>query len=81
MCANMNITLSCEEEIVQKTRKVAQRMGKSLNGLIRDYMCSVAVPESDPSQDLQEFRKNALAHPGKSEPGFRFDRDQAHRVF
>jgi hypothetical protein len=56
-------------------------MGKSLNGLIRDYMRSVAVPESDPSEDLQEFRKNALAHPGKSEPGFRFDRDQAHRVF
>ena len=77
----MNITLSCEEEIVQKTRDAAQRMGKSLNGLIRDYMRSVAMPESDPSQDLLEFRKNALDHAGKSESGFRFDRDQALRVF
>ena len=34
----MNITVSADEKIIERARKVAQTMGKSLNQAVRDYL-------------------------------------------
>lgn len=74
----MNITLSADEEIVKKTREVAQKNGKSLNGLIREYMKSVAG-QVDREAVVKAFKENALHHSGESDEGFRFSREQSHQ--
>jgi predicted HicB family RNase H-like nuclease len=33
----MNITLSINEQVAQRARVAAQKMGKSLNQVVRDY--------------------------------------------
>ncbi|CAN5902484.1 hypothetical protein BH11MYX2_BH11MYX2_40520 [soil metagenome] len=38
----MNITLAVDERTVEKAREAAQKMGKSLNGLIREYIDQLA---------------------------------------
>jgi predicted HicB family RNase H-like nuclease len=34
----VNITLSADEKIIERARKAAQAMGKSLNQAVRDYL-------------------------------------------
>lgn len=74
----MNITLSADKETVRKTREAARLRGKSLNGLIREYMESISN-QSDREVAAKAFRENALTCGGNSEPSFRFSRDEAHR--
>ena len=38
----MNITLSVDEEIVKKVRKIAMEKDTTLTALVRDYLTSVA---------------------------------------
>ena len=38
----MNITLSADAQTVEKARMAAQRMGKSLNQAVRDYLEQLA---------------------------------------
>lgn len=74
----MNITLSADADTVKKTREIARKRGTSLNGLIRDYMRSVA-DQQDRENVAQAFTKNALTSGGKSSTGFRFCREDAHQ--
>ena len=34
----MNITLSVDEQVAQRARDAAKKMGKSLNQVVRDYL-------------------------------------------
>ena len=34
----MNITLSVDEQVAQRAREAAKKMGKSLNQVVRDYL-------------------------------------------
>ena len=77
MCS-MNITLSADENTIRKSREAARRMGKSLNGLLRDYMRSVS-DQIEHKEAAEKFAENALSHGGKSEDGFRFSREDAHQ--
>lgn len=38
----MNITLSVDEQIAQRARDAAKKMGKSLNQVVRDYLEQLA---------------------------------------
>ena len=38
----MNITLSIDEQVAQRAREAAQKMGKSLNQAVRDYLEQLA---------------------------------------
>jgi hypothetical protein len=38
----MNITLSVDEQVAQRARDAAQKMGKSLNQVVRDYLEQLA---------------------------------------
>ena len=42
----MNVTLSLDEELVKKVRKIAVEKDTTLTGLIRDYLESLAAAEA-----------------------------------
>jgi hypothetical protein len=73
----MNITLSADEALIGKTRRYAKAHGKTLNGIVRDYMESL-VGAQDRDEAADEFTRLALAAAGHSEARFVFDRDAAH---
>jgi hypothetical protein len=70
----MNITLSIDEQIVEKARKRAEAQGKSLNQLVREYLRTLAGGD-DPDRSIQEFKR--LSGSGRSR-GWRFNRDEIH---
>ena len=70
----MNVTLSLDEQLVERARKKADALGKSLNQMIRDYLQKVAGGD-DADQSVAEFKR--LSGRGHSR-GWRFDRDEIH---
>ena len=71
MC-HMNVTLSIDEQLVERARKRANALGKSLNQLIRDYLQKLAGGD-DPERSIEEFER--LSGSGHSR-GWRFKRDE-----
>ena len=72
----MNLTLSVDAQLVERARKVARAMGKSLNELVREYLRNLAGDE-DARRDMEELR--ALSRRGKGRSGgWRFNRDELH---
>jgi len=73
----MNITLSADEKIVQRTREYATRHGTSLNQLLREHMERlVGLPNAQDA--AEEFAHLATTQAGCSPEGFVFDRDAVH---
>jgi antitoxin component of RelBE/YafQ-DinJ toxin-antitoxin module len=70
----MNITLSVDEQLVERARKNADAMGTSLNQLVRDYIKKLARVE-DTERIIEEFEK--LSGKGDS-GGWRFNRDELY---
>jgi hypothetical protein len=70
----MNVTLSVDEQTVERARKRAAVLGKSLNQLVRDYLQKLAG-DDDPERSIEEFER--LSGTGNSH-GQRFNRDEAH---
>jgi hypothetical protein len=70
----MNVTLSIDEQVVERARKKAESLGKSLNQLIRDYLQKLAGGD-DPERSIEEFKR--LSGRGHSR-GWRFNRDEIH---
>ncbi len=72
----MNVTLSLDRQVVERARKVAQSMGKSLNQLVREYLEHVTA-QSEAERDVQELRRLSIEAGGQSR-GWRFDRDELY---
>ncbi len=70
----MNVTLSIDEQTVERARKKADALGKSLNQLIRDYLQKLAGAD-DPERNIEEFKR--LSGSGHSR-GWPFNRDEIH---
>ena len=70
----MNITLSLDEQLVERARKRADALGKSLNQLVREYLQGLAGGDV-PERSMAEFRP--LSGQGHSR-GWRFDRNEIH---
>jgi hypothetical protein len=70
----VNVTLSIDEQTVERARKRAAALGKSLNHVIRDYLQKLAGGD-DPERSIEEFER--LSGTGNSH-GWRFNRDEAH---
>jgi hypothetical protein len=70
----MNVTLSIDDQLVERARKKAEALGKSLNQLIRDYLQTVAGGDNA-ERSIEEFKK--LSGRGNSR-GWRFNRDEIH---
>jgi len=72
----MNITLSVDEQVAQRARQAAQRMGKSLNQLVRDYLEQLAG-ESRRGQQWSEFEERCLNSTARLD-GWQFNRNEAN---
>lgn len=72
----MNITLSVDEQTVEKARKVAQAMGKSLNQLVREYLEQLGG-KADIEAELEELNRLSDRAGGRS-GGWQFNRDEIY---
>lgn len=72
----MNITLSVDEQVAQRARDAAQKMGKSLNQVVRDYLEQLAGSSKRTDQWAQ-FEARCLAS-GARLNGWQFNRDEAN---
>jgi hypothetical protein len=71
----LNITLSADEKIIERARKAAQSMGKSLNQAVRDYLEQLAAGEEGLDAELEAL--HSMAGRGNS-GGQRFSRDDLY---
>ena len=72
----MNITLAIDEQVAQRAREAAQKMGKSLNQAVRDYLEQLAGGARRGDQWAQ-FEARCLKSTARLN-GWRFDRDEAN---
>lgn len=72
----MNITLSIDEQVAQRAREAAQKMGKSLNQVVRDHLEQLAGGTRR-GQQWAQFEARSLDSTAKLD-GWRFDRDEAN---
>jgi Family of unknown function (DUF6364) len=70
----VNLTLSVDEQTVERARKRAEALGKSLNQLIRDYLQKLAGTD-DAERWIEEFER--LSGGGNSN-GWKFNRGEIH---
>ena len=70
----VNLTLSIDQQTVERARRRAESLGKSLNQLIRDYLQKLAGGD-DAERSIEEFER--LSGTGNSH-GVRFNRDESH---
>jgi hypothetical protein len=69
----MNVTLSIDDYLVERAREIARQQGKSLNGLIREYLQSLTASTRGPNlaSQFQRLWAERAGHSG----GWRFDRE------
>ena len=72
----MNLTLSIDESLVQRARRVAESMGTSVNQLIRDYLEQLTCPSSV-EDELMELDRLSVQARGRS-GGWKFNRDELY---
>jgi hypothetical protein len=72
----MNITLSVDEQVAQRAREAAQKMGKSLNQVVRDYLEQLAGGARR-GQQWAQFEEGCLSSQTKLD-GWHFNRDEAN---
>jgi antitoxin component of RelBE/YafQ-DinJ toxin-antitoxin module len=72
----MNVTLSVDDEVLQRARRKAEVMGTSVNQLIREYLEQLSG-KANPAEDAVEFER--LSHQaGGDSRGWKFNRDELH---
>ena len=72
----MNLTLSIDDAILEKARRRADAMGKSVNQLVREYLGQLAG-EPDLEALAVEFRQLSRNPTGNSR-GWKFNREEIH---
>jgi len=73
----MNITLSADEELINKSREYAKAHHTTLNRLIRNYLARISGGH-DAEKTADEFVALARAMPGRSDDHYRFSRDDIY---
>jgi len=71
----MNVTLSIDDQLLEKARKHANAAGTSVNQMVRDYLKSV-VGEDDIEADIAFFRRTSGQ--GNPPPDWKFDREEMY---
>jgi len=72
----MNLTLSVEDEIIQRARRHAEAMGKSVNQLVREYLEQLAG-KADLGAIADEYLATSRNPKGNS-GGWKFNREEVH---
>jgi len=71
----MNITLSIDEQTVERARERLRAVGKSVNQEIREHLAHIAG-DDDLERDIEFLRKTAGM--GKPEPDWKWNRDEVY---
>jgi hypothetical protein len=72
----MNLTLSVDERVVERARKVARSMGLSLNQAVRNYLDELAGGLSV-DDEIREMKDLSRRSKGRMKR-WRFDRERLH---
>lgn len=72
----MNLTLSVDDEVIDKARQRASVLGKSVNQLVREYLEQFAGV-SDRHALVQELKELTRTSTGNSR-GWKFNREELH---
>ena len=72
----MNVTLSIDDEGVERARDLAAQRGTSLNQMIRDYLTRLAADRS-PEELIAELERHWATSGGNSH-GERWTREEIH---
>ncbi|HZB88572.1 MAG TPA: hypothetical protein VE291_07955 [Terracidiphilus sp.] len=72
----MNITLSIDEQIVERAREKLRATGKSINQEIREHLAHLAGGDEDLERELEWFVRTSGQ--GNPEPGQRWNRDDVY---
>lgn len=72
----MNITLSVDEQVALRARQAAQKMGKSLNQAVRDYLEQLAG-SSQREALWEQYEKRCLESDARL-GGWTFNREEAN---
>jgi len=72
----MNLTLSIDERVLKRARRVAASMGMSLNQAVRRFLEDLAGDDSVDS-DIAEMNNLSAGSGGRSR-GWRLDREEIH---
>jgi metal-responsive CopG/Arc/MetJ family transcriptional regulator len=72
----MNVTLSLDDRLLERARRLAARRGISLNQMIRDFLSEV-TGEPTPEELLAELDALWSESRGDSR-GWRFNREELH---
>jgi antitoxin component of RelBE/YafQ-DinJ toxin-antitoxin module len=72
----MNVTLSVDDEVLERARQRAEALGTSVNQLVRDYLEQIAG-KSDAAADAAEFARLSRESRGNAR-GWKFDREELH---
>lgn len=72
----MNLTLSVDEQVVERARTTAAAMGMSLNQAVRSYLAELAG-QSSPAADIAEIEQLSLVARGNRR-GWCFDRAELY---
>ena len=71
----MNVTLSIDEQTLNRARQLAQQRGTSLNQLVRHYLETLTA--SDPAQAGAELERLWIEEEGDS-GGWTWNREEVH---
>ncbi len=73
----MNITLSADKRLIEKSRDFAKKHNTTLNNLIREYLKRI-VNEREIEQISLEFENLAKSQAGESPAGYHFNRNEIY---
>ena len=73
-----NITLSADENLIDRARAYAQTRHTTVNQLIRDFLARI-TGQLDSGQAAEEFAALARSHAGRSADEWAFDRQGVHQ--
>jgi hypothetical protein len=73
----MNIIVSIDDQLAQHASEAAQKIGKSLNQVVLEYLQQLAS-SAERDQQWAEFEQSCLTSGGKLN-GWKFNRDEANQ--
>jgi hypothetical protein len=72
----MNVTLSLDDRLLERARRLAARRGISLNQMLRDYLAEIT---GEPSAEELVAQLDALWAESRGDSrGWRFNREELH---
>jgi hypothetical protein len=72
----MNLTLSFDDEVVEKARRRAEALGTGVNQLVHEYLKQLAG-RTDPDAEAEEFERLSRLARGNSRK-WKFNREELH---